>query len=167
MVENNEIDLGVVEGPVNNKSLIVELCRTDELVAVVPPGHPLTVGTEVSVQTLSSYPYISREEGSGTREVVTDYFNQAGLSIDNLNIVMELGSSEAIKGAVASGMGVTILSRAVIQKELQLNMLQEIALNPPLKRPFSFVRQKQKFRLRAMEELLSFVHTYCCVPVKD
>ncbi len=74
---------------------------------------------------------------------------------------MELGSSEAIKGAVTSGMGISILSRATIQKDLQLGMLKEISLEPPLLRPFSFVHQRQKFRIRAMEELLNFARNYC------
>lgn len=163
MVENNIIDLGVVEAPVNNKSLAVELCRLDELVAIVAPDHPLANKKEISPKELADYPYISREEGSGTRDVIIEYLATEGLSIYDMNIVMELGSSEAIKGAVTLGMGVAILSRAAIQKELQLNTLQQLQLNPPLKRPFSFVHQKQKFRLRAMEELLSFGRGYCTI----
>ncbi len=161
MVESNTIDLGVVEAPVTNKSLVVTLCRMDRLVAIVPPRHPLAEYQEVSVEDLVNYPYISREEGSGTREVINDYFARAGLPLYKLNIVMELGSPEAIKGAVTSGMGVSILSRAAIQKDLQLGLLQEVRLNPTLERPFSFVHQKQKFRLRAMEELLNFAQSYC------
>ncbi len=167
MVESNTIDLGVVEAPVANKSLVVTLCRMDQLVAIVPSNHPLTQFQEVSVKELVSYPYISREEGSGTREVINEYFNRAGLSFYDLNIVMELGSPEAIKGAVASGMGVSILSRAAIQKDLQLGLLKEVRLNPTLERPFSFVHQKQKFRLRAMEELLNFAQHYCNLHATD
>jgi DNA-binding transcriptional LysR family regulator len=167
MVESNTIDLGVVEAPVANKSLVVTLCRMDQLVAIVPPNHPLSQFQEVSVKELVSYPYISREEGSGTREVINEYFNRANLSFYDLNIVMELGSPEAIKGAVASGMGVSILSRAAIQKDLQLGLLKEVRLNPTLERPFSFVHQKQKFRLRAMEELLNFAHQYCNIHSTD
>ncbi|WP_353572363.1 LysR family transcriptional regulator [Candidatus Albibeggiatoa sp. nov. BB20] len=166
MVENNIIDLGVVEAPVSNKSLAVELCRLDELVAIISPDHPLSHKTEITPKELAEYPYISREEGSGTREVITEYLSSESLSIYDMNIVMELGSSEAIKGAVTSGMGVAILSRAAIQKELQLNTLKQLQLNPPLKRPFSFVHQKQKFRLRAMEELLSFGRGYCTIHSK-
>jgi len=161
MVENNVIDLGVVEAPVNNKNLAVELCRMDQLVAIVPPHHPLTKKQSVSIKDISQYSFISREEGSGTRDVVNEYFNQAELSPDDIHIVMELGSSEAIKGAVTSGMGISILSRATIQKDLQLGMLKEISLEPPLLRPFSFVHQRQKFRIRAMEELLNFARNYC------
>ncbi len=167
MVENNAIDLGVVEAPVTNKSLFVELCRMDQLVAIVPTNHPLALRPTVSAKDLITCPYISREEGSGTREVIMDYFNHAGFSNYDLNIIMELGSSEAIKGAVTSGMGISILSRAAIQKELQLGTLREVNLDPPLERPFSFVRQKQKFRLRAMEELMKFAHSYCCIHAHD
>ncbi len=161
MVENNDIDLGVVEAPVNNKGLAVELCRIDQLVAIVPPEHPLAKRDEVTVHDLVAYPYISREEGSGTRGVITEYLSQADLSRDDLNIVMELGSPEAVKGAVAAQMGVSIMSRAAIQKDLQLGLLKAINLDPPLDRPLSFVYKKQKFRLRAIEELLKFSHSHC------
>ncbi|OUD15548.1 LysR family transcriptional regulator [Thioflexithrix psekupsensis] len=161
MVENNLIDLGVVEAPVHNKSLAVELCRMDQLVGIVPVRHPLAAKESVTVDELARYPFIFREEGSGTREVITEYFAAAQLSLFDLNIIMELGSSEAIKGAVTSGMGVSILSRATIQKELQLGTLKSVELEPKLERPFSFVHQKQKFRLRTMEELLNFARHYC------
>lgn len=161
MVENNTIDLGVVEAPVGNKNLAVAPCHTDELVAIVPPQHPLSQKESVNVKEISGHPFISREEGSGTRNVVNNYFSEAGTSLYDLNVVMELGSSESIKGAVASGMGISILSQVTIQKELQLGTLVAIPLNPRLKRPFSFVHQKQKFRLRTIEELLQFAGHYC------
>jgi DNA-binding transcriptional LysR family regulator len=74
---------------------------------------------------------------------------------------MELGSPEAIKGAVEAGIGMTVLSRATLNKELKLGTLCAIPLDPPVDRPFSFVHQKQKFRQRAMEELLEFAREYC------
>ena len=161
MVENNVIDLGVVEAPVLNRNLMVEVCRMDHLVAIVPHGHALAQEKSVTIERLLEYPYICREEGSGTREVINDYLNAAGLNNANLNISMELGSPEAIKGAVEAGMGVSIVSRATIQKELQLGSLVEVNLDPLLERPFSFVHQKQKFRYRAMDELLQFARNYC------
>ena len=74
---------------------------------------------------------------------------------------MELGSPESIKGAIEAGMGISILSRSTIDKELQLRTLTCVELEPRLERPFSFVHQKQKFRVRAIEELLDFARTYC------
>jgi len=160
-VENNTIDLGVVEAPVNNKNLVVEKCRTDHLVLIVPPGHELANEAVVPIQRVADYPFICREEGSGTREVMIESMHDAGVSTTDLNIAMELGSLEAIKGAVESGMGVSILSNATIQKELKLGTLVAVQLEPPIDRPFSFVHQKQKFRVRAMDELLSFARNYC------
>jgi DNA-binding transcriptional LysR family regulator len=161
MVEHNVIDLGVVEAPVTNKNLAVDVCRTDRLVAIVPPGHPLAGTGTIPLDAITEYPYICREEGSGTREVVLEYLRQAGVDPSQLNIIMELGSLEALKGAVESGIGISIVSRATLVKEIKLGTLEVLELNPPLERPFSFVHQKHKFRQRAMEELLEFARNYC------
>ncbi len=161
MVENNTIDLGVVEAPVNNKNLVVEVCRMDELVGIVPPNHPLAGEESVHIEELLKYPYICREEGSGTREVIQEYLNECKVEIGQVSICMELGSPEAVKGAVEAGMGISIVSRATIHKELKLGTLVALQLEPRLERPFSFVHQKQKFRHRAMEELLEFARSYC------
>jgi DNA-binding transcriptional LysR family regulator len=161
MVENNTIDLGVVEAPVANKNLVVEICRPDQLVAIVPPGHPEAAKESLSYEDLIKYPFICREEGSGTREVINEYLATVSGGRDALRIAMELGSPEAVKGAVEAGMGISVVSRATIQKELKLDTLIAINLDPSLERPFSFVHQKQKFRARVMEELLEFARDYC------
>jgi len=167
MVENNDIDLGVVEAPVSNKNLVVENCRVDQLVVIMPPAHALSEKDSVSVSELFEYPFITREEGSGTREVIEDFLSQEGVNSNELNICMELGSPEAIKGAVESQMGISVVSRATIAKELQLSSLCAVKLNPALERPFSFVHQKQKFRHRAMDELLEFARNYCKAHLDD
>lgn len=161
MVENNVIDLGVVESPVMNKNLVVEVCRNDELVGVVSPQHPLANKSALTLSELLEHPYICREEGSGTREVITEYMHEQGINPTQVNFSMELGSPESIKGAVEAGMGVSVVSRATVQKELRLGTLVALALTPTLERPFSFVHQKQKFRHRAMDELLEFARHYC------
>lgn len=161
MVENNIIDLGVVEAPVSNKNLVVEVCRQDELVAIMPPDHELANKDSLTMAELCKYPYICREEGSGTREVIQEYLQTTGVTPSDISICMELGSPEAVKGAVEAGMGVSVVSRATIHKELQLGTLVALPLEPKLERPFSFVHQKQKFRHRAMDELLEFAQTYC------
>ncbi|MDH5229529.1 MAG: selenium metabolism-associated LysR family transcriptional regulator [Gammaproteobacteria bacterium] len=161
MVENNVTDLGVVESSVHNKNLAVELCKMDQLVAIVPHSHPLASQGKMPAAELLKYPYICREEGSGTREVIIEYLQNVGCNPGELDIIMELGSSEAIKGAVEAGIGITVLSKATLAKEIKLGTLVALPLDPPLERPFSFVHQKQKFRQRAMEELLEFARQYC------
>ena len=162
MVEHNVIDLGIVEAPVTNKNLIVEVCHDDHLVVVTTPNHELARrGTKVKPAELIQYPFVCREEGSGTREVITQYLVDQNVNPAEMNYCMELGSPEALKGAVETDMGISILSRSTIVKELKLNTLAELQLDPSLSRPFSFVRQRQKFRVRIMEELLEFAHAYC------
>ena len=161
MVENSMIDLGVVEGPVSNKNLLVEVCRIDQLVVVVPPGHPIASRESISMEEVMEYPFICREEGSGTRDVIMDHMVGLGLDRNNLNVSLELGSPESIKGAVEAGMGISISSIATLEKELKLGSLVAVKLDPPMERAFSFVRQRQKFRLQAMEKLLDFARDYC------
>jgi DNA-binding transcriptional LysR family regulator len=161
MVENNTIDLGVVEAPVSNKNLVVDKCRDDRLVAIVPPNHELAKKRSTTMEELLAYPFICREEGSGTREVIADYICKTDECRQAMSIGMELGSPEAVKGAVEAGMGISVVSNATIQKELRLGTLVALQLEPPLERPFSFVHQKQKFRVRVMEELLEFARSYC------
>ncbi len=160
-VENNTIDLGVVEAPVANKNLVVEKCRTDQMVLITPPGHPLAEREQVTLSDILPYPFICREEGSGTRDVLMEHMQSAGVNAAQLDIIMELGSIEAIKSAVEAGMGISVLSRVTITKELKLGTLAAVNIDPPITRPFSFVHQKQKFRAQAMNELLNFARQYC------
>lgn len=160
MVENNVIDLGIVEASVSNKNLQVDVCRLDQLVAIMPPSHELSGCESITPQQLIAYPFICREEGSGTREVITEYLQETGIR-EEPTICLELGSPESIKGAVEAGMGLSIMSYSTVQKELKLGSLVAIPLNPPLERPFSFVHQRHKFKIRAMEELLDFAKNYC------
>ena len=137
MVEHNVIDLGVVESAVSNKNLIVEVCHDDQLVLIAAPDHDLVKrGGKVKASDIVNYPFVSREEGSGTREVIMQYLFEAKVSLGDMNICLELGSPESIKGAVEAGMGITIISRSIIGKELKLNTLAELQLDPPLSRPF-------------------------------
>jgi len=76
-------------------------------------------------------------------------------------VCFELSSPEAIKGAVEAGMGISIVSRASIDKELRLGTLTAVELSPKLERPFSFVRQRYKFKSRAADELLGFAQEFC------
>lgn len=160
MVENNVVDLAIVEGSVNNKNLIVEQCRVDPLVVIMPNNHGLAKESMLHVKDVLDHPFICRESGSGTQEAITNYIEQQSPG-SILNVCFELSSPEAIKGAVEAGMGISIVSRASIDKELRLGTLTAVELSPKLERPFSFVRQRYKFKSRAADELLDFAQEFC------
>ena len=159
MVEANQVDVGIVESPVSNKNLAVEICWQDEMVVITPPDHALASKSSISVNDLVGVPFLCREEGSGSREVFLEY--QKEHDGPGLDLSMELGSPEAVKSAVEAGLGVSVVSRATVEKERKLGTVAAIPLDPPLRRPFSLVYQRQKFRLKAMEEFLEFAHNLC------
>ena len=161
LVEENEIDIGIVEGPVNNKTLVTKSIWDDELVLACAVGHELSKRKKVDIDSILDYPFICREEGSGTREVLNEYLGGFDLDIDQLNVTMEFGSPESIKNVVAAGLGITIISIATMEKELALDTLCAIPLSQPLRRPFTIVYQRQQFRLWAMGEFLKFAIQYC------
>jgi DNA-binding transcriptional LysR family regulator len=161
MVENNEVDVGVVEAPVYNKNLVIKVCWCDQLMVICPPDHDLAGNETVSIDQLLPYAFIGREEGSGTRDVISSYFDEFAQKYSSLKASMEFGSPESIKSAVEAGLGISIISESTLPKELKLGTLKAIPLDPPMRRPFSIVYQRQKFRLRAMEEFLDFTDEYC------
>jgi LysR family transcriptional regulator, transcriptional activator of the cysJI operon len=161
MVEDNSVDVGIVESPVSNKNLVVDVCWHDKLVFICPPQHPLAKKPSISADDLVGQPFICREEGSGTRDYIAEYLARKDMQLHDLNVGLEVGNPEAIKSAVEAGLGVSIVSQATIVKELKLGTLAARPMDPPLERPFSFVFQRQKFRLRAMEEFMKFSQEHC------
>ncbi|MFC1680581.1 LysR family transcriptional regulator [Pseudomonadota bacterium] len=161
MVENNEVDVGIVEAPVYNKNLVLKTCWCDQLMVICRPDHDLAGYETVGIEHLLPYAFIGREEGSGTREVIASYFDEFSQKYSSLKASMEFGSPESVKSAVEAGLGISIISESTLSKELKLGTLTAIPLNPPMKRPFSIVYQRQKFRLRAMEEFLEFTEEFC------
>ncbi|OFZ68672.1 MAG: LysR family transcriptional regulator [Betaproteobacteria bacterium RBG_16_58_11] len=156
-IADHTLDVGLIEAPSHHPQLMSHVCCEDELVAICSPKYQVAQYTSITPVQLAELPYVSRESGSGTREVMDDYFRKNGVQPEDLHIVMELGSREAIKGAVEAGLGIAIVSRATIQKEIKLGDLIAIPLEPRLYRPLSMVNAKEKFRSRLLQTFLEFV----------
>src|SRR5574340_341002 len=155
-VADHTLDVGLIDRKSHHPNLTTEICCEDELVVICDLRHPFAKLEAVTPAWLAEQPYVSRESGSGTREVVDDFFRQSGLAPEDLNSVMELGSPEAIKGAVEAGLGIAIISRATILKELKLGDLAAVPLQPRLIRPLSLVYAQEKFRSRLLQTFLDF-----------
>ena len=111
----HELDLGVVEGPVSDARLTVTPLTDDELVLVLPAGHALAGSASVDAADCRDLAFVLREAGSGTRVVADRYLRAANLEPA---VALELGNSEAIKRAIAAGMGVGIMSLFAIADEV-------------------------------------------------
>jgi len=155
-VADHALDAGFIESPPHTSMLSNEVCAEDELVVICVPSHKLAKVSGVTPQQLAALPYISREHGSGTREFVDKFFLDAGIALDTLHIVMELGSPDAVKGIVETGLGFGIVSRATIVKELRLGTLVAVPLKPRLIRSLTLVCPEQKFRSRLLTAFVQF-----------
>jgi DNA-binding transcriptional LysR family regulator len=96
-VADHTLDLGLIESPAHLPGLHTEVCCDDELVLICAPGYKLARSASVTAAQIAGEPYISRESGSGTRQFADNYFREAGIAPEDLNIVMELGSPEAAR----------------------------------------------------------------------
>ena len=158
-VAERTLDLGFIESGSPLPSLQSEVCCEDELHVVCAPTHPLAKEAFTLPASLTQHAYISREAGSGTRLVIDRYLQQVGVSPDSMNRVVELGSPEAIKGLVATGMGFAIMSRVIAAKELQLCSLIQVPLRPALIRNFSAVYARERFHSKLVAGFLAFAKT--------
>jgi DNA-binding transcriptional LysR family regulator len=154
-VAERSLDLGFIEGESHLPSLVSEVCCEDELQVVCAPGHRLAKLAAVPPSALAENGYISREQGSGTREVIDSYLRKAGLGLDFLPAVMEANSPESLKGLVATGVGFSIMSRATVSKEAQLGELVPIPLTPPLMRTLSLVYPKERMHSRTVSAFMA------------
>ena len=156
-VADHTLDIGLIESPSHHPQLTTEMCCDDELVVICAPSHEFARLRVVTPDLLKEQPYVSRESGSGTREVIDNYFRQVGVTPEDLNIVMEMGSREAIKGAVEAGLGIAIVSSSTVVKELKLGDLVALPLEPRLFRRLSLVYAPQKFRSKLLQAFLDFL----------
>lgn len=155
-VADHTLDLGLIETPAQLPGLRTEIVCEDELVVICVPEHKFAKMQSVKPRQLLDEPYISRETGSGTREFADQYLRRCEVMPEDLNIVMELGSLEAIKGVVETGLGISIVSRATASKEKKLGTLAAVPLEPRLIRTMSFVHPKEKFRSRLLTTFVEF-----------
>lgn len=158
-VHDHSLDVGLIEAPSHHPNLTTVACCEDELLVICSPGHAFARLTTIMPHQLAEIPYISRELGSGTREVIDEYFRDNGMQPEDLDIAMELGSREAIKGAVEAGLGVAIVSGSSVIKELKLGDLVAVPLNKPLRRQLTLVYAQDKFRSKLLQSFLDFVDT--------
>jgi DNA-binding transcriptional LysR family regulator len=155
-VAEHTLDIGFIEAPSHLPNVSTDMCCEDELQVVCAPSHPLAKLKTASAKQLAQHAYVSRESGSGTREVTDQYFHRAGIRPETLNVVMELGSPEAVKGLVASGVGFAIMSGATVAQETKFGVLARVPLSPRLTRNLSVVYPKEKFRSRLLNAFVQF-----------
>jgi DNA-binding transcriptional LysR family regulator len=125
-VEHGQVHLGLVGGQGGSPRLEFRRFACDELVLVVPQGHAWWRRKRVTIADLLSQPLVQREQGSGSRRCLERAVERLGVAPSRLKVVLELGSTEAIKGAVLEGAGVAVLSQRAVEKEVAAGQLKAV-----------------------------------------
>ncbi|GAB0056135.1 HTH-type transcriptional regulator CysL [Candidatus Magnetaquicoccaceae bacterium FCR-1] len=161
-VRDTTIDIGMVEGPVHQSGIEVIPCLEDELVVILAPGHPLAAEENIPLERLLAYPFVSREEGSGTRAVIAAFLEQTGLQLGQLKTVLEVDTAEAAKCAVEHGIGFSLISRLSVRKEELLHALVIRRLHEGrLTRSIHLVLDAKRIRSKVSDELVHHIQAFC------
>lgn len=154
-VANGDLDIGIIEGTAHHDDVTVEPFATDRVVVVASVNDPLARLKQPTISDFSKQPWIIREKGSGTREITDRVFETYGI---RPNSIMEFGSTQIIKESVEAGLGITLLSKWVIRKELQWLTLVDLPLSDtPIERQFSIVYRTSDFQTKAVELFRAFL----------
>ena len=149
-------DLGLIEGPCHEADVVVVPWLEDELVIVAAPNDPLAKAAKrnkLTAKQLSEAKWLLREPGSGTREAVEHALLPHFV---NIHAAMTLGSSEAIKNSVAEGLGLSCLSRWVVQDLVSANRLTILSTRlPRLQRHFMLIHHRRKLLSESLRKFIS------------
>lgn len=119
----HEIDLALIEGPTVRKDIHTEPFMEDDMVLVVPASHEWAE-QEVNLLALKESPLLIREFGSGSRRIVEQALKKSGVDLKDINVRMELDSTEGLLCGVEAGLGVAFVSRWAVRNQLALGTLK-------------------------------------------
>lgn len=120
---NRTVNIGIIHGDINNKDLKTIKITSDRLLLVT--SLPL-IKDRITLGELTLLPLIFREEGSGTRETILNGLAGSKIEVDDLNVIYELNSMEAIKSSVIAGKGISFIPELTIKRELRDGVLRKI-----------------------------------------
>ena len=152
----NRVEIGFIEGAVTHEDLCERVWRRDQLVLIAPFATPLLAQQPLTIEALAHEPFILREAGSGTRTVLEEALARRGLP--PLSPSLELGSTEAIKNAVAAGLGISFVSEHTIQLERAAQLVVVVPLEDfTVTRSLSLVYPKRRRLSRAAHMFLEVI----------
>lgn len=154
----HQLSFGLIEAPIQHPDMVIDAVMQDELKLIVPAAHPLAARDEVNLEEVLEYPFVLREQGSGTRQVMEDQLLLQGYNPDDIQTVMELGSTGAVKSAVEAGLGITMLSPSSVKHETALGLVKIIDIHHvEFKRKFYAIHLKSTLLPISAVTFLSFL----------
>ena len=157
---NGKVDIALVENESSNSDLRYLPFMDDEICLVTGANSAYAKRKFISKSDLKILPFILREKGSGTLEVIQKAMQRNGIDFESLNVVINIGSTEAIKNFLIEFEGVALLSEKSVEKELQLKQVSKICIkNLTISRRFR-VAFRQGPELKIPKLFNDFLHLH-------
>ena len=161
LLHQNHLDIGIVEGSVTLSDIKTEPFMQDNMLLVVPNGHPLSELSKVSARDLQDQVWILRESGSGTRSFSDDLLKSLELRVKRSFV---FSSNEGVKEAVINGLGIAIISRLVVRKEIAADLIKTVPIKTKEKlhfsRSLSLLHHNEPASSKAVEEFLEKLRSF-------
>lgn len=157
-IRENRYEVGFCGIAPEGQELTVFEVAEDDIVLIVPAGHPLAQRTEIMPAELENQPIIFREETSGTQRNLERHLSGIGFEVRKLTPNLVLGTTQAVITAVEDGAGIAFVSSLAIKKSLALGLVKQVnvtGLN--LRRDFYCVCRAERIVSRLLEEFINFI----------
>lgn len=154
-LRSNEDDLYILGQPPTDIKVEHYMFAPNPIIAIAHPSHPLAQNSLINPEELANYPFILREQGSGTRRTTEQFFKKHDVP---LKVRMELGSNEAVKQSVIAKLGMSFVAGTSVRNELRLGDLVELNIKGlPLQREWHVMHPKNKILSPAAKEFKNFL----------
>jgi len=142
---DGHLEIGIVGARAESQKIDQKVILSDEMRLIVPARHRWAVKNRVSLKQLVTEPFILRERGSGTLTSLHQSLRKQGYAVEDLKVIAELGSTQAICQGIKSGVGVSILSTLAVAEDIQAGKLSALAVDGlDLKRNFYLTWHKRR-----------------------
>lgn len=155
-VKNHQVDLALVEGSVPTSTFDINPFYTDTMVVATSYNHSL-IHTDFSIEALTNQTWISREEGSGTREFLNLFLSNNNINPKNIIV---FGSNYSVKEAVKNNLGITLISCLVVENSLKNNELSILETPEQYTRQFSYILPKATLPSSAILAFVNMLRKY-------
>ncbi|MCL2705981.1 MAG: LysR family transcriptional regulator [Spirochaetaceae bacterium] len=157
-VSTLEYDLGFLSKEMEHPKIVVKQILEESLIMVVNPLHPYSSKKIIEPKELDNIPIIMPETESGTRNVLNEFQRKYNIKFD---VVCEVSNSDSVKTLVQNGMGITIISSKVVEKEIAKGDLVHVKINAPeLKRKYFLTYHKEKYFTKIMNEFIEITYKW-------
>lgn len=159
-VVRGDLELGIVGADVSHPHVAYHPFVEDELMLAVSADHPWVDQASVSIEALATVLFIQRERGSGSRLVIERALAEAGLPPARLQVIAEMGTTEAIKQGIKAGLGVSIISALALADECKAGSIRTVGIDGlTIRRHFSLIRHTNRSLSPLAQAFETFLQT--------